>query len=198
MLRIIIEQSNWVTVRRHCNTFWHFIINFQVFGKSFLDALLKQNKIKIAVILCKKINKYQFSTLKELTFFEILPEIELFIKKNMASNNQQTGAAAAEREQKMLESSMENLLQRLTSLKGSLNSHIAKVETDPTLNWPKFLDSFAEIGGQMNSLLKNIKSETSKNPPLQYKKYITLPLFLSPDRDEELVKMTEGRVATFR
>jgi len=46
-------------------------------------------------------------------------------------------------------------------------------------------------------LLKNIKSETSKNPPLQYKKYITLPLFLSPDRDEELVKMTEGRVATF-
>ena len=116
----------------------------------------------------------------------------------MASNNQQTGAAAAEREQKMLESSMENPLQRLTSLKGSLNSLIAKVETDPTLNWPKFLDSFAEIGGQMNSLLKNIKSESSKNPPLQYKKYITLPLFLSPDRDEELVKMTEGRVATFR
>ena len=52
MLRIIIEQSNWLTVRHHCNTFWHFIINFPVFGKSFLNALLKQNKIKIAVILC--------------------------------------------------------------------------------------------------------------------------------------------------
>ena len=51
-LRIIIEQSDWVTVRRHCNTFWHFMINFQVFGKSCLDALLIRNKIKIAVILC--------------------------------------------------------------------------------------------------------------------------------------------------
>ena len=50
-LRIIIEQSDWVTVRRHCNTFWHFMINFQVFGKSCLDALLIRNKIKIAVIL---------------------------------------------------------------------------------------------------------------------------------------------------
>ena len=51
-LRIIIEQSNWVKVHRHCNTFWHFMINFQVFGKSCLDALLIRNKIKIAVILC--------------------------------------------------------------------------------------------------------------------------------------------------
>ena len=54
-LRIIIEQSDWVTVRRHCNTFWHFMINFQVFGKSCLDALLIRNKIKIAVILCSKL-----------------------------------------------------------------------------------------------------------------------------------------------
>ena len=34
-----------------------------------------------------------------------------------------------------------------------------------------------------------------KTPVL--KKYITLPLILSPDRDEELVKLTEHRVATF-
>ena len=53
-LRIIIEQSDWVTVRRHCNTFWHFMINFQVFGKSCLDALLIRNKIKIAVILWQR------------------------------------------------------------------------------------------------------------------------------------------------
>lgn len=116
----------------------------------------------------------------------------------MASNNpQQGGSASAEREQKMLESSMENLLQRLNSLRGSLNGLIEKVERDPTLNWPKFLDSFAEIGGQMNSLMKNIKAEASKNPPLLYKKYITLPLFLSQDRDEEMAKMTDGRVAMF-
>jgi len=110
-------------------------------------------------------------------------------------NNQQS---AAEREQKMLDSSMENLSQRLTDLRGSISQMIAKVENDPHLNWPSFLNSLALISGQMNSLMKNIKSEaTSKNPPLLYRRYITLPLFLSPDRDEELVKLTEGRVTTF-
>ena len=34
-----------------------------------------------------------------------------------------------------------------------------------------------------------------KTPVL--KKYITLPLILSPERDEELLKLTEHRVATF-
>ena len=41
----------------------------------------------------------------------------------------------------------------------------------------------------MNSLLKQMKQE--KTP--QLKKYITLPLLLSPDRDEELLKLTEHR-----
>lgn len=40
---------------------------------------------------------------------------------------------------------------------------------------------------QMNSLLKNIKSE--RTPLL--KKYISLPILLSPERDEELAKLTE-------
>jgi len=114
---------------------------------------------------------------------------------NNQGNSQQS---AAEREQKMLDSSMENLSQRLTDLRGSISQMIAKVENDPHLNWPSFLNSLALISGQMNSLMKNIKSEaTSKNPPLLYRRYITLPLFLSPDRDEELVKLTEGRVTTF-
>ena len=93
---------------------------------------------------------------------------------------------------------MENLLQRLTDLRGSISSMIMKVETDPTLNWPSFLNSLALISGQLNSLMKNIKAEaTSKQPPLLYRRYTTLPLFLCPDRDEELVKLTEGRVTTF-
>jgi len=97
-----------------------------------------------------------------------------------------------------LDASMENLSQRLADLRGSISSMITKIETDPTLNWPSFLNSLALISGQMNMLMKNIKAEaTSKNPPLLYRKYITLPLFLSPDRDEELVKLTEGRVTTF-
>ena len=65
-LRIIIEQSDWVTVRRHCNTFWHFMINFQVFGKSCLDALLIRNKIKIAVILWLS-SHYKQPTTEEVT-----------------------------------------------------------------------------------------------------------------------------------
>jgi hypothetical protein len=39
----------------------------------------------------------------------------------------------------------------------------------------------------MNSLLKNVKSE--RTPIL--KKYISLPILLSPERDEELAKLTE-------
>ncbi len=47
--------------------------------------------------------------------------------------------------------------------------------------------------GQMNSLLKQMKAE--KTP--QLKKYICLPLLLSPDRDEELLKLTEHRYHTW-
>jgi mediator of RNA polymerase II transcription subunit 8 len=115
----------------------------------------------------------------------------------MAANNQGNAPAAAEREQKSLESSMDNLSQRLTTLRGSITSLIAKVENDPNLNWASFLDSFALISGQMNSLMKCVKSESQKTPPVVYKKYITLPLFLCPDRDEELAKLTEGRVGAF-
>ena len=62
----------------------------------------------------------------------------------MASNNpQQGGSASAEREQKMLESSMENLLQRLNSLRGSLNGLIEKVERDPTVR--VFISWFVSI-----------------------------------------------------
>lgn len=113
----------------------------------------------------------------------------------MASN--QAENISAEREQKMLDTSMENISTRLTDLRGTLTNLIHKVEHDPTLNWPSFLNSFALICGQMNSLMKNIKAEPLKQPPIMYKKYITLPLLLSPDRDEDLLKMTEGRVATF-
>ena len=36
---LFIEQSNWVAVCCHCNTFWQFTIILQVFKKTFLDAL---------------------------------------------------------------------------------------------------------------------------------------------------------------
>ena len=55
------------------------------------------------------------------------------------------------------------------------------------------IDSYALISGQMNSLLNAMKHE--KTPSLN--KYITLPLLLSADRVEELLKLTEHLVATF-
>lgn len=100
---------------------------------------------------------------------------------------------ASEREAKQLEAATEALGGRLADLKSALGQLILKLETDPTLNWHSFLDSYALVSGQMNSLLKQMRHE--KTPGL--KKYITLPLLLSPDRDEELVKLSEHRVTTF-
>ena len=100
---------------------------------------------------------------------------------------------ASDREAKQLEAATDALSGRLAELKSSAGQLILKLETDPGLNWPSFLDSYALISGQMNSLLRTMKAE--KTPSL--KKYITLPLLLSPDRDEELLKITEHRVHTF-
>ena len=61
------------------------------------------------------------------------------------------------------------------------------------LNWHSFLDSQALISGQLNSLMKSVKGE--RVPSLR--KYTALPILLSADRDEDLVRMTENRVASF-
>ena len=50
-----------------------------------------------------------------------------------------------------------------------------------------------DSSGQLNSLLKNIKSDRT---PL-FKRYITIPILLSPEPDELLAKTTENRVASF-
>lgn len=104
------------------------------------------------------------------------------------------GNASAEREQKLLDDATASLSSRIQELKSSIAGLIAKLETDPHLNWPSFLDSYGVITGQLNSLLKNIKNP-ERTPNL--KKYICLPLLLSPERDEAVLRLTEGRVATF-
>lgn len=101
--------------------------------------------------------------------------------------------AAADRETRALELATESILQKLTDLRASIGSLITKLETDPHLNWHSFLDSYALISGQLNSILKNVKSD--RTPLL--KRYIAIPLLLSPDRDEELAKITDSRVGSF-
>ena len=70
-------------------------------------------------------------------------QYSLFLKQG--NNPSSGGSTNAEREQKMLDASMENLSQRLADLRGSISSMITKIETDPTLNWPSFLNSLALI-----------------------------------------------------
>ncbi|QQP55074.1 Mediator of RNA polymerase II transcription subunit 8 [Caligus rogercresseyi] len=103
------------------------------------------------------------------------------------------GGSIGDREQKLLESATDGLLIKLNEIKGSVASLIRKLETDPTLNWESFLDSYALVSGQLNSFLKFVKQE--RTPVL--KKYATLPLILSPDKDEDLLKLTESRVPSF-
>ena len=57
-----------------------------------------------------------------------------------ATANNSTQAAAADREQKMLEAATEGMLSRIADIKASVAGLIAKLETDPYLNWDGFIN----------------------------------------------------------
>uniref|UniRef100_A0A0P5RQU0 Mediator of RNA polymerase II transcription subunit 8 n=1 Tax=Daphnia magna TaxID=35525 RepID=A0A0P5RQU0_9CRUS len=99
-----------------------------------------------------------------------------------------------QREEKQLDAALEALLQRINDLKTSIRTLLFRLENEyASLSWPSFLDSYAVISGQMNTLLKVMKND--KTPLLR--NLIVLPLVLSPDPDEELKQATEGRVVAF-
>lgn len=59
-----------------------------------------------------------------------------------------------QREEKQLESALESIIQRVNDLKASLAAMIFKIENEyETLNWPKFLDNYALISGQVGSYI---------------------------------------------
>nr|SVE94010.1 EOG090X0JK2 [Scapholeberis mucronata] len=96
-----------------------------------------------------------------------------------------------QREEKQLEAALEALVQRINDLKTSIKTLIFRLENEyASLSWPSVLDSYAVISGQMNTLLRVMKND--KTPLLR--NFIVLPLVLSPDPDEELKQVTEGRV----
>ncbi|XP_075688779.1 mediator of RNA polymerase II transcription subunit 8 [Rhinoderma darwinii] len=99
-----------------------------------------------------------------------------------------------QREEKQLESSLETLISQVSDLKSSLAGFIYKLENEyDRLTWPSVLDSFALLSGQLNTLNKVLKNEKT---PLM-KNQVIIPLLLSPDRDEEIMRLTEGRVPVF-
>lgn len=99
-----------------------------------------------------------------------------------------------DREEKQLDMAVDALIVRMQDLKNALQAFILRLENEyETINWPSVLDSFALFSGQINNLMKILKSD--KTPPLRNR--LLLPLSLSPDTDEELAKLTEGRVQAF-
>ncbi|GAB1605815.1 mediator of RNA polymerase II transcription subunit 8-like isoform X2 [Argonauta hians] len=103
-------------------------------------------------------------------------------------------SVSMQREEKQLEAALETITQRISDLKNCIHSFLMKIEHEYTsMSWPNALDNFALLSGQLNSLTRLLKSE--KIPPL--KNYVLLPLALSPDKDTELEKLTEGRLMIF-
>lgn len=99
-----------------------------------------------------------------------------------------------EKEEKALEIAVETLISRTQDLKNSISSFLYKLETEyETLSWPTVLDNFALLSGQVNTLLKVMKND--KTPA--FRNRVLLPIHLSPERDEELIQLTENRVQAF-
>ncbi|XP_060536707.1 mediator of RNA polymerase II transcription subunit 8 [Cylas formicarius] len=99
-----------------------------------------------------------------------------------------------QREEKQLDSALESIILRVNDLKASLAALIYKVENEyETMNWPKFLDNYALISGQLISLSKVLSHDKCPN----LRNLTVLPLMLSPERDEQLAQLTEARVPTF-
>lgn len=94
-------------------------------------------------------------------------------------------------EEKQFETTIETLLEYTKNLKVSLVTFIGRIETHgDNLNWPDILDNFTSLCGQINTLMRY----TRENRLQFIENRVVLPLHLSPDRDEELAKLTENRV----
>ncbi|XP_024134910.1 mediator of RNA polymerase II transcription subunit 8 isoform X2 [Oryzias melastigma] len=99
-----------------------------------------------------------------------------------------------QREEKQLEVAVESLISRVAHVKNALNIFIYKLENEyDRLTWPSVLDNFALLSGQLNTINKLLKNE--KTPA--FRSQVIIPLLLSPDRDEDLAKLTEQRVPVF-
>ncbi|KAM4642264.1 mediator of RNA polymerase II transcription subunit 8 [Discoglossus pictus] len=99
-----------------------------------------------------------------------------------------------QREEKQLDACLDALITQVSDIKNSLAGFIYKLENEyERLTWPSVLDNFALLSGQLSTLNKVLKNE--KTPLL--KNQVIIPLILSPDRDEEIMRLTEGRVPVF-
>ncbi|XP_058445073.1 mediator of RNA polymerase II transcription subunit 8 [Malaya genurostris] len=99
-----------------------------------------------------------------------------------------------QREEKQLDMLLEAVLNRLNDLKHSIGAMLHRLETEyETISWPTFLDNFALISSHLTGLTKILSSEIGT--PLR--NLTVLPLLLTPERDEALLQLTEGRIPVF-
>ncbi|KAK3794642.1 hypothetical protein RRG08_003787 [Elysia crispata] len=98
------------------------------------------------------------------------------------------------KEEKQLDISLDELIYKVRELKQSIAGFIYKLENEyQHISWPNMMEHFGVLSSQLNSVKRLLK--TSKMPLLR--NYVLFPLRLSPDRDLELEKLTEGRVMAF-
>jgi len=99
-----------------------------------------------------------------------------------------------DREEKQLEAVVDSLLHRVADLKSALQALIVRLESDySSMSWQQFIDSYVVFSAQINNLMKIVKND--KTPSLRSR--LLFPLVLSPDVDQELAKLTDGRVQAF-
>lgn len=99
-----------------------------------------------------------------------------------------------DREEKALEQTLDVLIGKLNDSKSSLGSLIGRLEDDgqsmEPVTWSSALDSYALISSQINLVLRYLKQDSVPN----LRNRVLFPIYLNPERDEELVQLTEGRV----
>ncbi|XP_050707011.1 mediator of RNA polymerase II transcription subunit 8-like isoform X2 [Eriocheir sinensis] len=100
----------------------------------------------------------------------------------------------SQREERLMDATLDAILQRVVDIKGSLQELMVKTEREGEQgDWPSYLNSFSVISAQIYTLMKLLKNE--KTPILR--NYLTLPLQLNAESDEKLLVATEGRVPSF-
>jgi mediator of RNA polymerase II transcription subunit 8 len=94
-------------------------------------------------------------------------------------------------EEKQFEITIDRLLEYTKNIKVSLEYFIHRIEMEgDKVDWPQVLDAFTSVCGQINTLMRF----TRENRSQFIENRVVLPLLLTPDRDEELAKLTENRV----
>lgn len=94
-------------------------------------------------------------------------------------------------EEQQFDGTIGQLISYANNIKLTLVLLIQRIETDSNnIDWPQILDSFTTICGQINTIMRYARDNKTQH----IENRVILPLLLSPDRDEELTKLTEGRV----